>query len=324
MNMSKPVVIIFGRVTSGVHYHRLIAPFFAMRDKVDVYLFQHLNQNSVPADILNKATHIVISRINTFMPIDNIKAFSEVIRSSGRKIIVDVDDWWFFPPDHPNREDWLKHEHERRAIKTMTHADEVWCTGKHLAKKIKRYNKNVHVVPNAVDTNSMQWNAPKIKSDKVRFGYIGGHYHQKDLKMTGLDLSSYESYAVDIGGYPEILNTRYKLSHEPPNRYGLLYSSIDVSLAPLIGSEFASCKSNLKLIEAAYTNTAVIASPVKPYKEHLEAGVNCLIATDDWKEKVEFLDDPLYQYYTAAKLRESMSEFSMDKVNEIRLNRLYS
>lgn len=320
--MSRPVIIAFGRPTSGVHYHRIIAPLLAMGDEAEVYIFQYIQE--VPLELLNKATHFLLSRVSPFGPVKDIKALFDVFRKGGARVMVDVDDWWHFPHDHPNRDTWKENDHEGRCIATMTHADEVWCTGKDLAKKVRRYNKNAVIVPNGVDTNSMQWNQPKIKSDKVRFGYIGGHYHQKDLEMTGLDLSSYESYAVDIGGYPEILNTKYKLGAEPPNRYGLLYSSIDVSLVPLIGSDFASCKSNLKLIEAAYTNTAVIVSDVKPYKGYITRS-NAIIADDDWGECVRILgkvNDFEYINVLANNLRETMAEFSLDKVNDIRLNRL--
>ena len=320
--MSRPVVIAFGRVTSGVHYHRIVAPLFAMREDVEVYLFQYMDE--IPADLLTRSTHIIFSRLNPLVPIKHIKGMFDTFRKFGKKIIIDVDDWWYFPPDHPNRKIWEEKRHEDRCTTTMKYADEVWCASKYLAKKVKRYNKNVIVIPNAVDTNSMQWNQPKIKSDKVRFGYLGANYHQKDLLSTGLDLSKYESYAVGAE-YSEILKTKYTLGEEQPNRYGLLYSSIDVSLVPLLGSEFSRCKSNLKLIEAAYTNTAVICSGVKPYKEHLTA-INSFTASNSsqWLVHVDACSrSPLYVSEKANNLRESMAEFNLANVNELRIERLY-
>lgn len=56
---------------------------------------------------------------------------------------------------------------------------------------------------------------------------------------------------------------------EDINRYAFNYNSIDVSLVPLVDSEFNSNKSQLKIIEAGFHKKAVILSDVNPYKMDL-------------------------------------------------------
>lgn len=59
--------------------------------------------------------------------------------------------------------------------------------------------------------------------------------------------------------------------------YGKIYRDIDVLLVPLTDTYFNACKSELKFIEAGFTNTAVIASAVKPYSLWGIDGTDCIM-----------------------------------------------
>jgi glycosyltransferase involved in cell wall biosynthesis len=75
------------------------------------------------------------------------------------------------------------------------------------------------------------------------------------------------------------------VSHaQQPNEYGNFYRLFDCALAPLEQNEWNSCKSELKIIEAAAYGLPVIASGVEPYLKHLNnAGVKfCLNTPDEW------------------------------------------
>jgi glycosyltransferase involved in cell wall biosynthesis len=61
-------------------------------------------------------------------------------------------------------------------------------------------------------------------------------------------------------------NERYKrVWTQPVGRYAMNYNLFDVSLAPLVESEFNSNKSQLKAIEAGFHKKALIASEILPY-----------------------------------------------------------
>lgn len=61
-------------------------------------------------------------------------------------------------------------------------------------------------------------------------------------------------------------NERYKrVWTQPVGRYAMNYNLFDVSLAPLVQSEFNSNKSQLKAIEAGFHKKALIASEILPY-----------------------------------------------------------
>jgi glycosyltransferase involved in cell wall biosynthesis len=57
-------------------------------------------------------------------------------------------------------------------------------------------------------------------------------------------------------------------------KYALNYNHFDVSLAPLLDTEFNFNKSQLKVIEAGFHKKAIIASEVRPYILDLTTAVN--------------------------------------------------
>lgn len=73
---------------------------------------------------------------------------------------------------------------------------------------------------------------------------------------------------------------------KPVTTYGQGYRQMDAVFIPLQGGNlFNNCKSELKLIEAGTTKTAVIVSDVPPYSDHLDHEANCLKVSSkaqDW------------------------------------------
>lgn len=62
-------------------------------------------------------------------------------------------------------------------------ADVVTTTTPIFAKIIKKHNKNVYVLPNAINPDDDRFKLKDIKSDKLRFGIICGSSHLKDLEL---------------------------------------------------------------------------------------------------------------------------------------------
>lgn len=78
----------------------------------------------------------------------------------------------------------------------------------------------------------------------------------------------YKSYLMNFTQTPEIdvSDKKYRrVWTQPIGRYGSNYNLFDVSLAPIIPSEFNSCKSQLKIIEAGFHKKPIIASETMPY-----------------------------------------------------------
>lgn len=66
--------------------------------------------------------------------------------------------------------------------------------------------------------------------------------------------------------------------------YGSIYRDIDILMVPLLNNKFNRCKSELKFIEAGFTNTAVISSNVIPYNNFGENEYDCLFVKENTPE----------------------------------------
>ena len=65
----------------------------------------------------------------------------------------------------------------------MKLADAVTTTTEIFKKEIEKYNKNVFVMPNAIDPNDERFQVKQTQSDRLRFGFICGSSHLKDLEL---------------------------------------------------------------------------------------------------------------------------------------------
>lgn len=322
--MKQLSIVGFRRPQSGIDYHRVIAPLEAMQRDQGVKVNFANDPRDVEREDWEGCTHIVASRFFA-VPLKQIERFKLACERQGVKLVVDVDDWWYLPPHHPKSKHYLQYEIPQRIEACLSIADIVWTTNKVLKKKARKFNDNIHIIPNAVDSKLPQWQEKRRESKKVRFGYIAGNHHQTDLDAAQIDLSELESYTVDIDQYPEMLQAKYILAPQPASEYGRMYARIDVSLIPLIASAFNKCKSHLKLIEAGFTGTAVICSPVAPYHEYLRDGENCLTAStpQEWEAAIQKLkDNPKLVKKLAAELSKDMRMFEMEHINNLRLETL--
>jgi hypothetical protein len=71
-------------------------------------------------------------------------------------MIVDQDDWWVLPPSHPLQvESTAEQDEGTHHPQSLKAADEVWVTNKHLASKVKKYNINIRIIPNAISVHQL-------------------------------------------------------------------------------------------------------------------------------------------------------------------------
>jgi glycosyltransferase involved in cell wall biosynthesis len=97
--------------------------------------------------------------------------------------IMDIDDHWSPGPDHPAWEIIKKHELDRKILNNIKVSRNIITTTPFFKKEINRYNKNVYILPNAIDTNEKQYQSNPEKSERIRIGWLGGSSHLKDLEI---------------------------------------------------------------------------------------------------------------------------------------------
>ena len=110
--------------------------------------------------------------------VDWIKRFQD----AGAIVVSDIDDYWTPFKGHPAYEIVMKNKIHLQIMDVQRHADYVTTTTELYAKHIReRLNKNVHIIPNAVDPNLKMWQPEDRDTDKIRIGWIGGSSHKLDL-----------------------------------------------------------------------------------------------------------------------------------------------
>jgi glycosyltransferase involved in cell wall biosynthesis len=219
----------------------------------------------------------------------------ERLKKLGIKYVIDFDDYWILPKDHLLYGSYKHNNVPEMLIYLIKNADYVLTTHNYLAKKIKRYNKNVEIAPNAIDPEQPQFKSDlKIDAQSTIFGWCGGIHHWADLEILktslqrihsegGVNLAlagyvqesriwnEYESWFDNGGKYQQYL----RLSGKDVYNYGTLYDYFTTALIPLRNDEFNKCKSELKMIEAGFKRKAVIVSDVMPYTNLITVD-NCI------------------------------------------------
>lgn len=97
--------------------------------------------------------------------------------------VMDLDDNWDVGPQHPL---YLTNKAMKAPEKITTNfrkVDYVTTTTEIFAQKIRKYNKNVFVYPNTIDPNEEQYQPIKNPSSRIRFGFIMGSSHEKDMEQ---------------------------------------------------------------------------------------------------------------------------------------------
>ena len=105
------------------------------------------------------------------------------LKSIGIVVIVDLDDYWLPGKEHPIHSLIVQDKIHEKIMANLKEASYVTTTTKIFADEIKKLNKNVVVLPNAINPTEPQFNQPNEESDRIRIGWLGGSSHYHDLKL---------------------------------------------------------------------------------------------------------------------------------------------
>lgn len=305
---------------NGINYHRLMTPFLRMKEEDGLNIHFIQNFDELKEFDLSKVKNLVGSRR---FSVSNHTAFKEYLVANDVKLILDNDDYWKLPKDNPAY-NYYKNHQSKDIKASIRIADEIWSPSEFLVGIMKQVNPSAvyRVIPNTIHQKEKQWadwEKDVPKDYKVRFGYLGANGHQKDLDQMGITFEDHELYCMALMDYPDRLKAKYRMNPVDITQYATLYKFFDVSLSPLKNSKFNKSKSELKVVEAGFTRTAIIASNVTPYKEvikHGETGILCS-TPQEWKEAVEGMTLP-----KAMRLGKNLYEYCKEHYDLSTINKL--
>ena len=122
---------------------------------------------------------------------DNINRI-KWLKSQGIKVIMDIDDLWFVDQRHPMYYHVKASKIGEKKIEMLKLVDHVSTTTTIFAKTIKERLgiNNIVIFPNAVNEEEPQFQSNVVKSDKLRFGWLGGSSHLYDIELMAAGISS--------------------------------------------------------------------------------------------------------------------------------------
>ena len=330
--MTDMITLIYLDGLSGINYHRILTPFIRLKEEQGVNTHYFDNFNELKKWDLTKVSNLVISRRCS---VSNHKEFKSFLKKNNIKLILDNDDFWDIPKDNPARPHYEKVE-KKNILGTINIADEIWTPSEYLGSRMKKINPKVkiRVVPNTLYQKEKQW----VDQDKdpnpkglVRFGYLGANGHSEDLKTMGMTFEDHELYCMALGtwndkgiSYVDFLKAKHKLLPLEPHEYGALYKKFDVSLAPLLDSKFNRCKSELKVVEAGFTKTAIIASNVRPYKQAIINGKTGILCSSpgEWREAIKTMTIERAEDLANNLYEHCVKEYDLHTINKTRIEGL--
>ena len=109
--------------------------------------------------------------------------FLDYCKANDIVTVMDIDDNWDVGPQHPLYFTHKKLGLDKMIIENLKRFDYVTTTTEIFANKIKKYNQNVLVFPNAIDPTDDQYSSVKNPSNKIRFGFVMGSAHEKDMEQ---------------------------------------------------------------------------------------------------------------------------------------------
>ena len=194
MARNKIVVVALG--DGGVEHYRLLSPYGRFTEyDYDVIITSHLQSDQTAADgtkyssdeLIQGAKAVIFNRI--INPFGDHKSTADRIHKTGGKVIVDIDDYWILPPDHILNYQWKQSNMAAHIIESLRLADIVTTTHSYLAEKVNQYNKNIVIVPNAIDTRFKMFEPKPTESEFIRVGWVGGVCHLPDVALLSGSMS---------------------------------------------------------------------------------------------------------------------------------------
>jgi glycosyltransferase involved in cell wall biosynthesis len=174
----------------------------------------------------------------------------------------------------------------------LRNAHFVTVTTKRLAKYVKKYNKNVKVLPNCLNLDNW-WKLPFKKNEKPRIGWAGGVSHYEDIYTIREPLNKimreFDATFVSIGSaYGGLFDedNKHRLEIHPwvpfkGHSFHMMCMNLDFAIIPLANLPFNHYKSSVKWYEMSAMGIPSIVSNVPPYSDEVEHGKTGFLYSDE-------------------------------------------
>jgi glycosyltransferase involved in cell wall biosynthesis len=200
--MSKIRVLVLPSDRTGVGKFRSVDPHVMLQNNhVDDFHVDIDYEPKINDDNYWKQYDIVHFHRSIGQDYNQAPLIIQKLNSMGIVTIMDLDDYWLPTKEHPVHQLVLQNKLHEKILANMRVAGHVITTTSIFATEISKYNKNVYVLPNAINPNEPQFQAETNPSNKIRFGWLGGSSHLHDLKLLDGTFNALSPFKDDFSVY---------------------------------------------------------------------------------------------------------------------------
>ena len=182
--MSKIRVLVTPSDTTGVGKFRSVDPHVMLQNMYPDDFHVDIDYQPKIDDVNYwKQYQVVHIHRNIGNSYEQTPTLIKFLKSIGIIVIVDLDDYWLPGREHPIHSLIVQDKIHEKIMANLKEASYVTTTTNIFADEIKKLNRNVVILPNAIDPNEPQFKQPNESSDKIRIGWLGGSSHLHDLKL---------------------------------------------------------------------------------------------------------------------------------------------
>jgi glycosyltransferase involved in cell wall biosynthesis len=232
-----------------------------------------------------------------------LELFREMKRKHGKIFLTEIDDYVLSIPAKNQASEYFRPGSDMvaYAVDQFRESDGLVVSTPYLGDLYKKFNKNIHVVENCIDTGL--WHvSEENSSDAVKIGWMGGGTHEEDLEIVKdvvfeiLEEHPNVSFHF-LHGVPrffrDVPRIKADLGFKPVDKYPkwVMKAGFDIGIAPLEDNNFNRGKSNLRWLEYSAMGIPTVASPLPHFVQSIEEGKTGFIANtkDEWKTNLKNL-----------------------------------
>jgi hypothetical protein len=176
-------VLVVPSDRTGVGYFRSTKPHITLEENFPDEFSVDIDYEPKLNDINYLKQYDIIHYHRNLGSFEEMQLTLDRLESLGILSFMDVDDYWSPGTHHPAHMMIKQSGLDKKIESNVRLAKNVIATTSIFAKEISKLNKNVFVLPNAIDPNEKQFISKPEKSDRIRIGWLGGSSHMDDLKL---------------------------------------------------------------------------------------------------------------------------------------------
>ena len=296
----------------GSAFYRVIQPFMICKQLYDEAYYAPAGR--VTHKLVNNSDVILIQRQESSTALEGM--IKQV--SHGKVILTDIDDnIWSIPRGIVDLKSFWTKERVQGFEKSLEICHAITTTTPFLAKIMKKFNENVFVVPNLV--NSFEFTKPENRSIKIGWGGSSTHLPDFTEEFVSILLKLKHEYKdkielVMMGITPlELIGPSTFYRFVDPYKYLKFVREVnfDIAIIPCSPNFFNDARSNVKFLEWSAVKAATIASPATSYVNCIKHGITGFLAKKpkQWYEYLKLLIEDI-------DLRKKMGQNAFNYVHE--------